>query len=267
MRIDVRELIAGKNPALARRAPRLLIRTFEKILHIKEINAILADAGDSTGAAFLARALDEFGAELKISGEEHLEGLDRPVLVSNHPLGGMDGMALLVLLARHYPDIRALVNDFLLAIPNLRDIFVPVNKLGSNRAHQELYRELFASDAAILHFPAGLCSRRKGGRLRDLAWNRSYVRLARDNRRPIVPVFFFGENRRFFYRLANLRRWFGISFNIEMMFLVDEMFRQRGRILEARIGKPIRSDELGARGISEWNDLIRRRVYALGGTE
>jgi putative hemolysin len=264
LRIDVRQLIAGKNPSLAAKMPRLVIRTLEKILHVREINDILSKYRHLSGTAFIDRALEDFGAELVISGGHFLEGLERPIIVSNHPLGGLDGMALLSLVSRFYDDVKVLVNDFLMAIPNLQEVFVPVNKLGGNRQHQQRYRDLFASQAAILHFPVGLCSRRKGGRLRDLRWNRSYVRLARENRRPIVPVFFDGENRRVFYRVANLRRWFGVGFNVEMIMLVDEMFRQRGKVLEARVGAPIFPEEIDDGDLNHWNGEIRRRVYALG---
>ncbi len=264
LNIDIRELIAAKNPELAGKIPGTFVRMLERLLHVREINGILSRGADLDGVDFIEQAMEDFGVEIRISGAENLSGLERPVIVSNHPLGGMDGMALLALMSRYFPEVRVLVNDFLLAIPNLRGLFVPVNKLGDNRRHQQRYRELYASPAAILHFPAGLCSRRKGGVIKDLPWNRSYVRLARDNNRPVVPVFFSGSNRKFFYDVANLRRWFGIGFNIEMLFLADEMFRQKGQVLEARVGNAVSPSELRTGGVNEWNRRIRRRVYDLG---
>ncbi|AHC14367.1 1-acyl-sn-glycerol-3-phosphate acyltransferase [Salinispira pacifica] len=261
--IDMRRIIAGKNPSLAAKIPAVLLRRLESLLHVRELNDALARFGHLRGADFINAALDYFEVKITIRGEEHIAGLTRPVLVANHPLGGLDGLVLLSVLSRHYPEVKLMVNDFLMNIPNLRELFVPVNKLGGNRQNQQLYRDLFASQAALLHFPAGLCSRKKGGKLRDLPWNRSYVRLARDTGRPVVPAFFAGTNRNLFYRTANLRRWFGIGFNIEMLLLVDEMFRKRGRVLETRIGRGYSADELKEGDINEWNRRIRRDLYSL----
>ena len=263
-RIDIRRIIASKNPVLAGLLPGIFLRRFEGLIHLHEINRVLSRFENKTGAAFIQEALEYLNVHVRIHGEEYLRPLERPVLVSNHPLGGLDGLVLLSVLSRNFENTKLMVNDFLMNISQLRELFVPVNKLGSNRENREYYRELFSSNAAILHFPAGLCSRRKGGSLRDLPWNGSYVRLCRDNSRPIVPCFFAGENSRFFYTLANLRRWFHIGFNIEMILLVDEMFRQRGRTMEVWIGRAISPDRLrgDTRSI---NAEIRRRVYALPG--
>lgn len=233
--VDIQRLTRSLNLHL----PPFILRSLELLLHQRGLNNALARNGHLRGAAFVDATLDFFGIGMRIRGEEHLRGLRRPVLVSNHPLGGLDGLVLGSLLARHFGEVRLMVNDFLMNITQLEELFVPVSKIGSNRQHLQSYRELFSGEAAILHFPAGLCSRRKGGRLRDLPWNRSYLRLCRNTERPIVPCFFAGENSRFFYTVANLRRWFRIGLNIEMLFLVNEMFRKRGTILEAHIGKPI----------------------------
>lgn len=261
--INIRRIIAGRNPSLAGRIPGVLLRRLESLLHVRQLNDALARFGHLQGSDFINAALEYFEVEITIRGEEHIAGLKRPVLVANHPLGGLDGLVLLSVLSRHYPEVKLMVNDFLMNIPNLRDLFVPVNKLGGNRQNQQLYRDLFASQSALLHFPAGLCSRRKGGRLRDLPWNRSYVRLSRDTGRTIVPAFFAGTNRNLFYATANMRRWFGIGFNIEMLLLVDEMFRQRGRVLETRIGKGYTPGQLQEGDIGEWNRRIRRDLYSL----
>ena len=265
--IDIRQLIASRTPKNRQqnRLPAQLVRWLEKITSLHEINNCLAYVGDKQGADFVQATLEYLEVDVCIHGEERLEGLKRPMLVSNHPLGGLDGLVLLSLLSRHYPQVRLMVNDFLMALSPLGEFFVPVNKLGTNRQHVQRYHELFSGDAAIIHFPAGLCSRRKGDRLRDLAWNRSYVRLCRNSGRSIVPCFFAGENSRFFYTLANIRRWFHIGFNIEMLLLATEMFRQRGKTLAAYIGTPItpRQLQLGEGNVDSQNQNIRQQVYAL----
>ena len=261
--LNLREIIASKNPALAEFLPELILSQFENIIHLKEINEILSRFGQHSAAIFMERMLDYLGVDLRIHGEDELPALERPVLISNHPLGGLDGIVLLSLLSRHFGEVRLMVNEFLMKIPQLNKLFVPVNKLGTNRQHWQQYRDLFSGEAAILHFPAGLCSRRKGGRLSDLPWNGSYVRLCRDSGRPIVPCFFAGENSSSFYALANLRRWLRIGFNIEMFLLPREMFRQRGQRQEVWIGKAIQPSQLLGRDSRSLNTSIRHQVYAL----
>ena len=263
--IDLREIIASKNPELAESLPELILRQFGKLIHLREINKVLSRFAQNSGPAFLRLFLDYLAVDLRIHGEEELSELERPVLISNHPLGGLDGIVLLSLLSRHFGEVRLMVNEFLMNISQLSELFVPVSKLGTNRQHLQRYHDLFNSEAAILHFPAGLCSRRRGGRLRDLPWNRSYVRLCRDSGRPIVPCFFAGENSPLFYAIANLRRWCHIGFNIEMLLLAREMFRQRGRTMELWLGKAIFPFQLRERDIPSLNETIRRRVYALRG--
>ncbi|MGI9256621.1 MAG: 1-acyl-sn-glycerol-3-phosphate acyltransferase [Salinispira sp.] len=271
--IDVREIAADL------RLPNFILRYLASLIHQREINAALREFGQLRGADFVRAALNYFDVKLRVHGVEHLAGLERPVLISNHPLGGLDGLALICLLFTYFSEVRLMVNDLLMNIHQMEELFLPVSKEMdggmSNYRHGERYRELFSGNAAILHFPAGKCSRRIGGRVHDLPWNKSYVRLCRENSRPIVPCLFFGENSRRFYTIANLRRWFRIPFNVEMLFLVDEMFRKRGQTLEMRIGTPVPAAELCASDDAgntirnsasinaDINAEIRRRVYAL----
>jgi len=261
--VDVRKICAALNVRL----PEPVLRLLALLIHQRELNKGLARIGHLHNIAFVNAALRFLNVQQRIHGEDFLQGLERPVLVSNHPLGALDGLVLISLLAGHFGKVRLLVNDLLMYIHQLEEIFVPVNKLAAGRHHLQSCHELFSTDAAILHFPAGLCSRRRGGRLRDLPWNRSYVRLCRDTGRPIVPCFFAGENSRFFYELANLRRRLGIGFNIEMLFLVHEMFRKRGSTLEVFLGRPISPETLHRGDISALNRQIRRTVYALPTTQ
>ncbi len=263
MQISLRELIGLKNPSLASALPGVLIRVLERLLHVRELNGILKNGRFLRGLDFVRHVLEYFEVNISVRGAEKLAGLERPVVVSNHPLGGMDGMALLHCMGEFYPEVRLMVNDFLMAIPNLSELFVPVSKLGSNRRYRDEYRALYASKAPILHFPAGLCSRKRGGRIKDLRWNRSYVRMARLAKRPIVPAFFEGRNRPLFYTVARLRRHMGIGFNVEMLLLVDEMFHQRGKNLRMIIGDPVFPRELSEKSPDYWNREIRLRVYAM----
>lgn len=260
--INIRRLIAGRNEGLARIMPRFAYRCLERMLHVSELNDVLYRLRDFWGVSFAQGVLGLFGVNVRVSGTEELEQLSRPIVAANHPLGGLDGMALMVAVSEVHPEILVPANDFLLQIPNLAELFVPVNKLGSNAAFTRAVHAAYGSQKALVTFPAGLCSRRKGGRIRDLPWQKSFVSQARRQDRPIVLAHIDGHNSDLFYSLANLRRWFGLGFNLEMLLLVDEMFKQRGRSLHIQFSRPIVPKELDAsRSEYEWAQFLRRRVY------
>ena len=189
----------------------------------------------------------------------------RYIFVSNHPLGGLDGMVLIAYLGDKFKDIKFVVNDLLMHIKPLEPIFVPINKYGKMR--QENAKRIFEaydSDTQILNFPAGLCSRKIKGEITDLEWKKSFISKAIEHERDIVPIFFGGRNSNFFYRLANIRKSLGIKFNIETLYLPDEMFKQNSSAFEIYMGEPISYTHLkDGRSAAEWTEIIRERCYAL----
>lgn len=263
--IDLRELVRGKNESLAAGLPSGTYRLLELLLHLRQINAILARFGHLEGHAFVRAVEQVFGARVGIEGREFLTGPERPIFVANHPLGGLDGIVLMRVIGDYHANYVIPVNDFLMSIPNLRPGFVPINKHGSNQRYMADLRRCFESDRAIINFPAGLCSRRRAGRIRDLEWKKTFVSRARATGRPIVPVYVSGRNSRLFYALANLRARTGLRFNAEMILLPREMFRARNRTLTVRFGPPIDAAAL-SRTLPDamWARLIRRFVYAIG---
>jgi putative hemolysin len=185
--------------------------------------------------------------------------------VSNHPFGGMDGMMLCAELSTRFSEVRIIVNDLLMNLRPLAPLFVPVNKHGrQNARYAQTLRDTLESNAQIATFPAGLCSRRHHGRVADPRWKHSFVKNALESRRDIVPVRFDGELSSFFYNLSNLRSALGIRANIEMLYLPDEMFRQKGRRFEIRFGEPVRWQSLRDAPAKVWAGRIRDMVYGLG---
>ncbi|MFW5688323.1 MAG: glycerol acyltransferase [Spirochaetota bacterium] len=258
VQIDLRRVIAGKSPMLFRLMPRPLLRYLERIVHVEELNEILRSLHGSTGIEFARRALEQLGARVESVDAERVGEARRPIVVANHPLGGLDGLALLSSVAEQVREVVLPANDLLMHLEGLRPVLVPVNKHGSNRLNREAIDRAFSGTTAIAHFPAGLCSRRKGDRVRDLEWQKSFVTRARRHERDVVPVHVEGENSAFFYNLARLRRWSGLGFNVEMLYLVDEMFKQRGRTIRLTFGRPIRWETLRATGVSDW--LLARAI-------
>jgi putative hemolysin len=210
---------------------------------------------------------DYFKVRIDVKNEENIPADGRKyIFASNHPLGGFDGICLSYLIGKYYGGkIKCLVNDLLLAIPNLRSIFTPVNKHGAQSKEAYLDMEAaFRSDNQILTFPAGLCSRRRKGVIRDLPWKKSFIQKAVEHERDVVPVYFEGCNSNFFYRLANIRKFFNIKMNIEMLYLPDELFKQKQKTFHIYIGQPIPWQTFDARKKPlEWAEWVQETVYKL----
>ncbi|HOI87463.1 MAG TPA: 1-acyl-sn-glycerol-3-phosphate acyltransferase [Lentimicrobium sp.] len=262
--IDLEKVIAGKNPRLLKILPGFLIRYLKRIIHQDELNHSLREHRDLSGHDFLEAILRDFGANIVIRGEKNIMETERMVVVSNHPLGGLDGMALMYAVGKYRPDIVAPVNDFLLHLPNLRPLFIPINKHGSNASNIQAFDKAFSSQKTVLYFPAGLCSRKTGGEILDLEWKKTFLSKARRFQRDILPVHISGRNSNFFYNLANIRKWLGIKANIEMLYLVDEMFKQKNKDIIITFGKPVPLEVFDKRhNDRDWAALLRKHTYRL----
>ena len=266
--LNLEKVIANKNPTLLSVIPSFFIRYLKRVIHEDEMNRDLWRNRNEMGLGFIKAVLDMFHVKIHARGTENISKAGRCIVVANHPLGGLDGMALIHVVGQIRPDVIVPVNDILMNIPNLRMLFTPINKHGSNLDNLRMYDAAYASDRTIIHFPAGLCSRRKGGKIRDLKWQKSFIVKARKHKRNVVPVFIGGQNSPFFYTLANLRRWFSIRANIEMLYLVDEMYKQRDKVLPIVVGRPIAHDTFDRRFDDwTWASKIKHLVYRLQHSE
>lgn len=242
--IDLRAIFNAKVPKLMKRMPDWLFRKIQRLLHEDDINAALTRCGHLEGIEFVQAVVKDFNLNVVAVGIENLTASERIVVASNHPMGGLDGIALLSKIGEQRADVLVPVNDFLMFIESLRPLFIPVNKVGNGVANRQenlrLFNETFASDKPICYFPFGLCSRKtKGGKIMDLEWKKTFVTKAREYHRDIIPVHIDGRNSNFFYNLARVRKFLKIKVNIEMAFLVDEMFKQRNKSLTITFGRPI----------------------------
>jgi len=264
-KIDVKKVLSSKNPRLARTIPGFVINYLERIVHQDELNEFLQLYGHLKDSDLIAAGLNHFGIKYRVSGTENIPAEGRYIFVSNHPLGGLDGLVFIYELSKHFSEIRFPVNDILTNIENLSGIFLPVNKHGSQgREAARRIEEAYASDCQILYFPAGLCSRKKGGLIRDLTWQKSFITKAIQHKRDIIPAYFSGRNSDFFYRLANIRKLLGIKANIEMLYLADEMFKQKDKEIGLVFGKPISWQAFDRkRSAPEWAEWVKSKSYEL----
>jgi putative hemolysin len=262
--LDLDRVIAAKNPGLLKVLPRFVLNYLKRVIHQDELNKIVWTNRDRFGLDFLDACLKGFGANIVYHGIENIPVKGRWIVASNHPLGGLDGMALMWVIGKIRRDIVFPVNDLLMNIPNLKDLFIPINKHGSNSSNVRIIDETFASDRAMLFFPAGLCSRKQKNGICDLEWKKSFITKARTHQRDIIPCFINGRNSNWFYNLANLRTTFGIKANIEMLYLVDEMFNQRDKEIVITFGKPISYTIFDKKKTDlSWAQILKNHVYTL----
>ena len=268
-KIDIDGILDSKAGSKARFVPGFVRTWLKNIAHQDEVNEFLESAGTKQGVPWLDAVMEYLDVTLDVHGAENLpDDSDgrRFTFVSNHPLGGPDGIAIGQILGHRYDGrIRYLVNDLLMNLHGLAPLCVPINKTGKqSRDFPRLVEAAFGSDNHIIMFPAGLCSRREKGVIHDLPWNKTFITKSIETQRDVVPIHFGGCNSDRFYRVANIGKRLGLKFNIAMLFLADETFRNRHKTFSVHIGRPIpyqtfQSDKKPA----EWARWVEEQVYKL----
>jgi len=265
IKIDVAKVLKTRAPHT--RVPKFIVNYLKKIAHEDEFNRFFEENPDLKNMDFIEAGLKLLGATTSISGKENLPPKDgRYIFASNHPLGGLDGMATGYLIGKEYDGkVRFFSNDLLTNLHPLKDMFIPVNKFGAQtRLHAEMMHDLYSSDNHLVTFPAGMCSRKVKGKIVDLEWKKNFISKSIQYQRDVVPIYFEGRNSNFFYNLANLRKFFRIKFNVEMMYLADEMFKQRGKHFTIKIGKKIPWQTFDkSKSQSEWAAWVKDIVYSM----
>ena len=264
--IDIEQAIGSKNPKLLKFLPGFLIRYIKRVVHQDELNQAINDHSHRFHLDFVDAAVEVFGPQVKVKGEENIPHDGGIIMAANHPLGGLDGIAFMKAVGPYRGDLKFFVNDLLMAIKNFDSIFIPVNKLGRNTPEYlaEIER-VYGEKNCLLIFPAGLVSRKQeDGTIQDLTWKRSFISKSIEYKKNVVPVYIEGQNSTFFYNLAYWRKKIGIKANIEMFFLVDEMYKQRGKTITFVFGKPISWETFSKDQPAEyWSERVRQHVYAL----
>ena len=266
--IDIEQILKGKMGAKAKFVPSFLVNWLKRVVHEDQVNAFLWESRDKEGVEWLEECVRYLDMTLEIEGKENLPDPQDGRLytfVSNHPLGGEDGVALGAIIGRHYDGrFRYLVNDLLMNLPGLAPVCIPINKTGSqSRNFPAMVEAGFQSDNHMLMFPAGLCSRKKNGQIRDIPWTKTFISKSIEYQRDVVPIHFGGQNSNFFYRLANFSDRF-LPFNLAMMYLVDEMYKNVHKTFRVAIGKPIPWQTFDkSRKPVEWAQYVREQVYTL----
>lgn len=262
--IDIERIIGSKGV----KVPKWAVRLVERLLHVPDINKGIYLDREYFGLDFVYKFLEghdeqDLGITIRSIGAENIPAEGYPIVAGNHPLGGPDGLALMGAVGRVRRDVQFPVNDFLLYLPGLKELFVPIDKVNRSKALAQL-EDAFAGQNVLCYYPAGACSRRQKGVIRDLEWKPTFIKKAVKYHRDIVPVFTDAHNRSRFYTLANLRKALGIKFNFEMALLPAEMYAQRGKTFTLTFGRPIPWQTFDNRHTpQQWAALVKEHVYRL----
>lgn len=267
--IDLDAIVRSKMGSKARYVPQFLINWLKRAIHQDWINSFILQEGDKAGVPWLKDCLEYINVKVEVQGLDNLPAADAApcTFVSNHPLGGPDGVALGAVLGPVYEGrIRYLVNDLLMYLEGLAPLCIPINKTGrQSRSFPAMVKAGFESTDHMLMFPAGLCSRLIDGRVQDLPWTKTFIQKSVEYQRDVVPIHFGGQNSPRFYRIARWCKRLGLKFNLAMLFLPDELYHAQGKTFRVVIGKPIPWQTFTSdRTPTEWAQYVREQVYQLG---
>ena len=267
--INIDKILVSKMGNKAKFVPRPFISWLKRIIHQDEVNKYLWESRHLSGTEWLEECVRYLDMTIELVGEENLPKKDDGRLytfVSNHPLGGEDGVALGAIIGRHYDgQFRYLVNDLLMNLPGLAPVCIPINKTGNqSRNFPAMVEAGFKSDNHMLMFPAGICSRKRGEEIRDIAWKKTFITKSVEYQRDVVPIHFGGQNSPFFYKLANFSDKYVKKVNLAMLFLVDEMYKNVHKTFRVAIGKPIPWQTFDkSKTATQWAQYVQDIVYEL----
>ena len=264
--IDIDKVLREKAPKYYKYIPKFVVSYLKRIVHQEELNVFLRESKDKVGVDFLKACLEFLDANIVVKGEENLPTEGLYTFVSNHPLGGQDGVALGYVLGSFYKGkVKYMVNDLLMNLQGLAPLCIPINKTGKQaKDFPRMVEAGFASNDQLIMFPAGLCSRRQNGVIRDLDWKKTFIVKSVQAQRDVVPIHFEGRNSNFFYNLANVCKFLGIKINIAMLYLADEMLNNRHKTLTVTIGERISWQSFEkSKTPAEWAAYVKDIVYKL----
>lgn len=268
--INIRQTLRQRLPRHFRFIPRPLISALERFICQDQMNLMLRETQGLTGTAFCDAILRHLNITFSVNNPQNIPSsapLNRVLFVSNHPLGGLDGITLIAMLSHATgSNVKFVVNDLLMAVQPLHNVFIPINKHGAqSRNAAQTLNHAFQSPLPVIIFPAGLCSRKMpDGSIADLQWQKTFVNRCIQSQRDIIPLHFNARNSNFFYNFAKLRKALRIPFNLEMTRLPAEIVKSRGAHFEITVGQRIPYTSLNGGPLAAQQALsIRNTVYNL----
>jgi len=264
--INIEKEIIKKFPTLSSKSPMLkksLFKIAQKIIHEDKINKFLENNEHLAGFEFVEAVLDYFKFDFSYSSNdiENIPLTGRVVIVSNHPLGALDALSLLKLISKVRKDVKIVANDFLTDIKSLDSLLIKINNYKSKqskKAIKDLYDAL-ESEQVVVIFPAGEVSRITPSGVKDGPWQKGFLKFAKKTNSPILPILVDAKNSKFFYTLSILNKTFST------IFLSDEMFKQKDKNVNIKIGQLISNKDIIPKNIPKNNlvKLYKKHLYSL----
>ena len=254
-------------PKLRKKLPSFVINFLKRRIHQDDINDVIMSVEHYKGVEFFDEALNYLNITYRVRGEEHLAADKKYLFVCNHPLGGPEALIIGSIFHRLYGDgFNVPVTPIMANLKPLAEFFTPVNNLSSKQSRDLGLRiaEMFNSDKQVLVFPAGLCAKKVKGKITEMPWKKMFVTQARRHERDVVPVHISGHNSRWYFFLSKLSKFLRLKINIGMLYLVDELFKQRGNEFVITFGEPVPYTTFDkSKTDLQWAAEMRERVKAL----
>jgi putative hemolysin len=264
--LDLGEIIKQKSPETIERMhpyfSTLFIEIIEKIVKLDEINKFL-ETSNQTDFDFIDELFEyvDFSYSVSSKDKKNIPSQGKLICVSNHPLGALDGLALLSVIGEVRQDVKIVANDILMNLDNLEDLFLAYNVF-SQSAQKENIKNIVSAlerDEAVIFFPAAEVSRFSHRGIRDSKWHNGALRFAQKYNCPILPIHIKGRNSIPFYIMSLINR------SLSTLMLPRQIFNKRRRKISIQIGSPISGDVISQKivNLKEMNKLLKKHVYRL----
>jgi len=265
--INLEKKILEVNPALADKpGSNLFFKTLKRLFREKEINRFIAKNQHLVGFAFLDKVLQHFNFTYEATAKsyDNIPAEGRIIIVANHPIGSLDGLALLKMVRSVRHDVKVVANELLSQVKPLQSLILPVEVMSGRaafRAQLKSMIQVLENEQALIIFPAGEVSRIKPNGVRDGKWKTGFLKLARRTGSPVLPMFIDAKNSALFYSLSTIYKPFGTA------MLVHEMFNKENKQLKIHVGSPIPVSEFTDTGLSDKRitKLLKKQLYRLSG--
>lgn len=265
--ISVEHVVASRFPDFPLRNPtvyRTVVALLRLLFREVEFRRFAERYPHLTGFDFVEQALDHFDFGITVSDRERerIPAWGRVVIVANHPIGSLDGLALLKLVSKVRRDVKVVANDVLAAVEPLQNLLLPVDAFSSRSTRDNLraIEQHLQNDGAVIIFPAGEVSRMGATGVKDGAWRHGFLRFAAKTKAPILPMFVDARNSALFYSLSFFAR------PLSTLWLVREMFKHSNKNMRVRIGQPIAYETYSTLPLDSRAKvkLFRRHIYKIG---
>lgn len=263
--LNVEKMIASKYPKLQNNKiiKGAISKFADSIVHQEEINDFLETNSHLGSFEFIDEALENLNFDYSVSHKdmENIPSSGRVVIIANHPLGGLDALALIKLLSKVRKDIKVVANDFLEVFEPIKPLLININNFKARQKKESIAKvyEALENEMALLIFPSGEVSRASAAGIRDKKWHKGFLKFAHRSNSPILPIFIGGKNSKTFYSVSTINK------KLSSLLLSNEMFKQKNKSIEIIVGEMIPNENITPKGIQQDKliELYKKQIYNL----